>query len=248
MELAAEMVKMLAGAFPGRAVHGTGDAAFHGEPLIVEGATWTTRLPANAVLYGPEAARTGKRGRLPGQGAGWDLRPDRAGRDWQDAVTHVYGQDAAVQIAAAEALWHGSFKTAPGRVVLVRDPAPASRMTWDCSPWTPRGSRRHRRTVSWRWPIEPSNATGKQILGVGDACNRVQKAVERTVPFGFLIQSLLICWYAGCAYDPADIDHGAGCARGTPPRPSPRPPTCSPGCAASSSTPDFRHPARPDTT
>ena len=34
----------------------------------------------------------------------------------------------------------------------------------------------------------------------------MQKAVERTVPFGFLIQSLLICWYARCAYDPADID------------------------------------------
>jgi len=59
---------------------------------------------------------------------------------------------------------------------------------------------------SWRWPIEPSNATGKQILGVGDACNRVQKAVERTVPFGFLIQTLLIVWCTVFAYDPADID------------------------------------------
>ncbi|MGD0069668.1 MAG: hypothetical protein ABSB76_40425, partial [Streptosporangiaceae bacterium] len=23
---------------------------------------------------------------------------------------------------------------------------------------------------------------------------------------GFLVQSLLICWYAHCAYDPADVD------------------------------------------
>lgn len=59
---------------------------------------------------------------------------------------------------------------------------------------------------SWRWPIEPSNATGKQILGVGDACNRAEKAVQRTVPFGFLIQALLIIWYARWAWDPADID------------------------------------------
>src|SRR5260370_21431849 len=42
---------------------------------------------------------------------------------------------------------------------------------------------------AWRWPIEPSNAAGKQIMGVGDACNRVTAAVERTVPFGFLVQS-----------------------------------------------------------
>ncbi len=58
---------------------------------------------------------------------------------------------------------------------------------------------------SWRWPIEPSNAAGKQVMGVGDACNRVAAAVERTVPFGFLIQSLLICWYARHGYDQAGI-------------------------------------------
>ena len=42
-------------------------------------------------------------------------------------------------------------------------------------------------------------------MGVGDACNRVQKAVERTVPFGFLAQTLLILWYARYAYHPDDI-------------------------------------------
>jgi hypothetical protein len=31
VELAAEMVRILAAAFPGRVVHGIGDAAFHGE-------------------------------------------------------------------------------------------------------------------------------------------------------------------------------------------------------------------------
>src|ERR1017187_277517 len=49
---------------------------------------------------------------------------------------------------------------------------------------------------------------------------------------------------------------GAACyARGTPPRPSPAPPTCSPDSAASSSPPDFRpygqarpHPDKSPTT
>jgi hypothetical protein len=41
------------------------------------------------------------------------------------------------------------------------------------------------------------------------ACNRVQQAVERTVPFGFLIQSLLICWYTRWADAPAGIRHRA---------------------------------------
>ncbi len=207
VDLAAEMVKILAAAFPGRTLHGTGDAAFHGESLIVAGATWTTRLPANAVLYGPKPPRTGKRGRPRAKG-------DRLGTcaqiaasaHWSDAVINAYGQDAAVQVAAVDALWHGSFKTAPGRVVLVRDPG--SPRPYDLGLFT-LDTRADPAAVaerySWRWPIEPSNAAAKQVLGVGDACNRVRKAVERTVPFGFLIQSLLICWYARCAWDPADI-------------------------------------------
>jgi hypothetical protein len=212
VELAAEMMGLLAGAFPGREIHGTGDAAFHGESLIVEGATWTARLPANAVLYGPKPPRTGKRGRprLKGDRLGTCAQIAQAA-DWQDAVIHVYGQDAAVQIAAAEALWHGSFKTAPGRVVLVRDPGSGSgsgkpydlglfTLDTDADPAAIAGR------YSWRWPIEPANATGKQLLGAGDACNRVEKAVKRTVPFAFLVQSLLILWYARCAWDPADID------------------------------------------
>ncbi len=208
VELAAEMMKLLAGAFPGRVVHGTGDAAFHGESLVVEGATWTTRLPANAVLYGPKPPRAGKRGRPKAKGARLGTCAQIAqDADWQDAVINIYGHAAAVQINCADALWYGSFKAVPGRIVLVRDPD--SGKPYDLGLFTldtDAGPAAIAERYSWRWPIEPSNATGKQLPGVGDACNRVQKAVERTVPFGFLVQSLLILWYARYAWDPADID------------------------------------------
>jgi hypothetical protein len=208
VELAAEMLGKLAAAFPGREMHGTGDAAFHGKPLVREGVTWTTRLPANAVLYGPKPPRTGRRGRprVKGDRLGTCAQIAQA-PNWADAVIHVYGRDAAVQVSDAEALWYGSFKTAPGRVVLVRDPG--SPKPYDLGLFTLDTGAEPAviaERYSWRWAIEPSNATGKQILGVGDACNRTRKAVERTVPFGFLIQALLICWYAISAYDPADID------------------------------------------
>ena len=207
VELAAGMVKLLAQAFPGRVVHGTGDAAFHGEPLVIEGATWTTRLPANAVLYGPKPPPTGRRGRPRVKGARLGTCAQiAAGADWQDTVINVYGQHTAVQVTATEGLWYGSFKTAPGRIVLVKDPGSAQAydlglFTLDTSAGPAAVAERY----SWRWPIEPSNAAGKQVLGVGDACNRVEKAVERTVPFGFLIQTLLICWYARAGYHPGDI-------------------------------------------
>jgi hypothetical protein len=51
-----------------------------------------------------------------------------------------------------------------------------------------------------RWSIEPSNATGKQQLGVGQARGRLPKAVQRTTPFGMLAQSMVIVWYTRFGY------------------------------------------------
>ncbi len=208
VDLAAEMVALLTSAFTGHVIHGVGDAAFHGEPLAVEGSTWTTRLPANAVLYGPKPPPTGKRGRPQVKGTRLGTCAQIAqSADWQETAISAYGQDAAVQIAVADALWYGSFKSAPGRLVMVREPGSPKPydlglFTLDANADPAAIAERY----SWRWAIEPSNAAGKQLTGVGDACNRTDKAVGRTVPVGFLIQSLLICWYAASACDPADID------------------------------------------
>jgi hypothetical protein len=46
------------------------------------------------------------------------------------------------------------------------------------------------------WRIEPANATGKQIMGIGQARNRTPRAVRRTVPFALLVQCLVTVWYA----------------------------------------------------
>ncbi len=207
VDLAAQMLTTLTAAFPGRIIHGAGDAAFHGQALICQNSTWTTRLPASAVLYGPRPAPTGKRGRPRAKGARLGT-PAQIARDasWQTVAAGTYGKTRTVQAAVTGALWHGSFKDAPGQLVLVRDPG--SDKPYDLALFTP-GLAATAAAVterySWRWPIEPSNATGKQILGVGEAYNRLEAAVERTVPLGFLVQSLLTCWYARFGYDPADI-------------------------------------------
>jgi len=59
--------------------------------------------------------------------------------------------------------------------------------------------------VQCDWSIEPSNANSKQQTGVGQARNRLPRAVERTVPFGMIVQSMIIAWYALYGYDPADV-------------------------------------------
>jgi hypothetical protein len=203
-QLAAEMVSELAEAFPGRAVHGTGDAAFHGECLDIAGTTWTTRLPANAVLHELAPPPTGKRGRPRKKGDRIGTCKDAArAADWRDTVIRAYGEKARVQVCARGALWYGSFKAKPGQLVLVRDPD--SGKPYDLGLFTldtESSAEAIAERYSCRWAIEPSNATGKQLTGAGGACNRVPRAVERSVPFAFLIQSLMITWYA-IAGDPA---------------------------------------------
>jgi hypothetical protein len=53
VELAADLLGLVVTAFPGRTIHGVGDAAYHGRSLLAAGKTWTTRPPANAALYAP---------------------------------------------------------------------------------------------------------------------------------------------------------------------------------------------------
>ena len=118
--LAAEMLKTLAGAFGGRAVHGVGDAAFHGKPLVSEGSTWTTRLPASAVLHGPKPPSTGKRGRPRNKGARLG-KPAQIAADatWQEVTVNCYGTSATMQAsvtarAVVRQLRHGPRPGRPG--------------------------------------------------------------------------------------------------------------------------------------
>jgi hypothetical protein len=208
VELAAELLGLVVAAFPDRRVHGVGDAAYHGRALLVDGATWTTRLPANAALYAPAPHRTGRRGRPALKGAKLG-KPEQvaAGAVWRRVTVTRYGWAETVETAELDCVWYGSFGNAPGRVVLVRDAA--SKKVYDLALFTTDALACATVVVeryAARWSIEPSNATSKQQMGVGQARNRLPQAVQRTVPFGMLVQSLVIVWYAVSGYHPDDVD------------------------------------------
>jgi hypothetical protein len=46
-----------------------------------------------------------------------------------------------------------------------------------------------------RWSIEVCFHDGKNITGVGETQNRVEKAVQRSVPFTFMAQTITVLWY-----------------------------------------------------
>jgi hypothetical protein len=207
VQLAGELLTLLAGTCGDRAIHGVGDAAYHGRPLLVAGTTFTTRLPANAALFGLAPPATGKRGRPRLKGRQLAKLPALAvALTWRRVQVDRYGRTDTVEIAEVGCIWYRPFSNTPGRCVLVREPDSAkpydlALFTTDCHA----GAEDIVARYAQRWSIEPANATGKQLLGVGQARNRVKRAVERTVPFGFLVQSLVTVWYALYGYHPDDI-------------------------------------------
>jgi hypothetical protein len=206
VELAAQMLALITAAFPDRDVHGVGDAAYHGKPLLVAGVTWTTRLPANACLFDTAPPRTGRRGRpaLKGRKLGRPAALATAAA-WGASSVYRYGRTETVQLAQVACIWYGSFGNTLGRCVLVRELG--STKAYDLALFTLDQTATPARIVeryAMRWSIEPANAVGKQQMGVGQARNRVKNAVERTVPFGMLIQSLVVVWYALYGHHPDD--------------------------------------------
>lgn len=207
VELAAELLALLAAAFPGRRLHAVGDAAYHGRALLVAGVTITTRLPVNAALFGPAPPRTGRRGRPRRKGARLG-RPAAvaATADWQTASVDRYGRTDTVDLVAVPVIWYGAFGNTPGRLILVGEPD--STKPYELALFTTDLISPAEQIVARyasRWSIEPAIATGKQDLGVGQARNRLRRAVERTVPFGFCVQTLVTIWYATAGHHPDDL-------------------------------------------
>ncbi len=216
MDTAAALVRLLALAFPGRIIHVVADAAYHGLALraLPATVTWTCRIPRNAVLYDLAPPRTGRRGRPRTKGGRLGTADDIAAATAWDTVTvtvTAYGRERVRHVTEVTCLWHGSWHTRSVRLILARDERTTAGydlalVTTDLTA-TP-GTLVMRYAA--RWAIEQAFADARNILGAGEARNRVRLAVERTVPFGMLVHTLIVIWYARSGHDPADIDDGCG--------------------------------------
>lgn len=203
---AAELVTLLAAAFPGRAINVVADAAYHGPALkhLPPAVTWTCRLRANAVLYGPAPPRppgTKGRPRRKGERLGTPGQLAAAAR-WAPATVRVYGRDQDIHLADITCLWYGCLDTRTVRVILARDGARVlALVTTDLAA----GAAALITRYAARWSIEQAFADARNVLGAGEARNRTRRAVERTVPFALLTHTLIITWYARYGHHPARI-------------------------------------------
>ncbi len=198
-EQARALAGLLAAALDGRTVHVVGDALYRGPAWrhLPAHVTFTTRLAANAVLYRPEPPRTGKRGHPAWKGQRLGTAAEIAvAATWRRTRVTRYGTTETVDLAVVTCLWWGSLHRTPIRVVLVRDldearPYTLALATTDLAAT---GEQVVARYAS-RWSVEQSIKDGKDLLGAGDAQNRLPAAVERTTPLGLANLTILVLWY-----------------------------------------------------
>ena len=199
-ELARTLIDMVIKRFPTRVVELVMDGAYatkawRGLPAHV---TVTTRMRANAAVFALAPPRTGKRGRPALKGARLASLTNLAASAVFEPVT-ITGPDGRSRVEhvwQTTCLWYGPFHTRPIVIMLIRKPDrkdgfDVAIASTDTTATTAELITRY----DSRWTIETAHQEAK-AHGVGQARNRVKRAVERTVPFGFLAQTITIAWYA----------------------------------------------------
>ncbi|MHB1538680.1 MAG: hypothetical protein ACYCYN_09340 [Solirubrobacteraceae bacterium] len=159
------------------------------------------------MIHAPKPPPTGRRGRPRVTGARLgnpgEIAAAAKESEWQQISVGGRGEANALVV---KGLWYSVFGPRAVQVVIVRELADtegyriaviSTDIEADASTIVAR--------YADRWSIEVAFQDARHVVGVGQARNRVKRAVERTVPFGFLSQSIAVAWYALCGDPAADV-------------------------------------------
>ncbi|HEX5922726.1 MAG TPA: transposase [Baekduia sp.] len=199
-ELGRLLIDMALERFPARVLELVMDGAYATKAWrgLPERVTVTTRMRANAAIFKLAPPRTGQRGRPALKGARLGSLAQLAAAAIFEPVT-ITGPDGRSRVEhvwQTTCLWYGPFHTRPVTIMLIRKPDRSE--GFDVAIASTDADATSSELIARydsRWTIETAHQEAK-AHGVGQARNRVQRAVERTVPFGFLAQTITIAWYA----------------------------------------------------
>lgn len=202
VELAHELVAVLAARFQGRRLQLSADGYYATKALreLPENVVALVRLRANAALYAHPPARAGQRGRprKKGERLGSPAQLLASGKRLERVeLERPGGLARRLEATALDCLWYSGLGQRTVRVVLAREPGRSHRSALAVlSTDLELSAAEILSSYLQRWAIEVAFQEAKGQLGVGEARNRVERAVERTVPFGFLCHTLTLLWYA----------------------------------------------------
>lgn len=201
-ELAIELLHVLRNALEnGRIMHLVGDSAYGGKSItrhLPEHTVCISRLPMNAALYDmPSAPRRGQNGRPRKKGARLPNPERMAARasGWRKTTVRLYGKDVCVHYKTRIALWYNSARSAPLRIIVVRDPNGHRKDDAFFSTDPHMRVETVLQTYAQRWSLEVAFRDTKQQLGFERSQARTKKAVQRTGPFAFVAYAITIAWF-----------------------------------------------------
>lgn len=202
LELAREMIGVVARWAGQRAVYVLVDSAYAGRTLLEDrpaNVQVISRLRRDAALYArPGRRRPGQKGRPRRRGKRLPSLKQMAAtrRRWEPLPLLLYGRQVTPLAFTATALWYHALRQQPVRIVLVRDPS--GRRQDEAFFCTDLGAGAAFILTSYarRWTLEVSFHDQQQFLGFGQAQNQSSRAVLRTAPLAGLVYSLVLLWGA----------------------------------------------------
>jgi len=204
-ELGAEMVLLVARAFPNVRFRVLADHLYNGRTVLhavlseVDNAHVVSRGRPDAALYElPPPRQPGQRGRPRVKGTRLPS-PEQWAADhpaaFRRVVVPMYGRDVTVEVASMLGM---AYRSLPGRLlryVVVRDPDHIYRTDYLLCTDTELDDAEVVAAYARRWPIERTFQDCKQKLRIENHQTQLPTAVRRSAPFGMLLYSLVVLWY-----------------------------------------------------
>jgi hypothetical protein len=202
LQLAREMVGLLASWAPERRVYVVCDSAYAGRMMLEnrpDNVHIISRLRMDAALYAPPPTRKqGQRGRARRRGARLPTpkRTAQHTKKWRRLQVSIYGRRVRTLITERTALWYVALRDAPVRIVIVRDPKGHRQDEAFFCTDTSVDATFILEGFARRWCLEVTFHDVKQFLGFEDPQNQTETAVRRTAPMACVVYDLVILWYA----------------------------------------------------
>jgi hypothetical protein len=204
VELAAQMIRQIAGWLPGRYLHLYADGAY----ASLVGADLprthvTSRIRRDAAVYEPAPPRTGKRGRPRTKGRRLPKPPAlaAAATDWTEAQVDERGRTVTRLLWSRDVLWYQVCRHKLVRLVVVRDPTGAQPDDFFVTSQPDADPAAVATGYAGRWSIEITNRDAKQALGGEDPQSWKGAGPARAAALSLWLHTAVWCWYL--AADPA---------------------------------------------
>ena len=211
VDLAADMIRTLAGWLPGHEILVIADSAYMGKGLLknrpvnvnaIGPICWTAALMQVTRTKDGQEVSSGKRLPTPRE----ILADDQGWPPEMQTIRFGNGQKRRLQLKAVVACWPTVVGELPVVVVLVRDPAGEWRDEALVSTNPKLADWEIVRGYCQRWCVEVAFADAKQQLGFHDACVWKEESVERAAPMAWFVGAVVLLWYArhGSEHPPAE--------------------------------------------